>query len=135
MGESLLLKVLTPTGMVVDAGVLEVSVPGAQGEFGVLPGHTYYLAVLRSGRLSYRTEEGREILAIRDGLAEVNEDRVIVLTREARRPGEVGGGELEQREKEALRGFENAVIAGEPTAALQDELNFLLALKPEAHGA
>ena len=40
------LEVVTPTGTAVSTNVDEVIVPGAEGEFGVLAGHTPFMSAL-----------------------------------------------------------------------------------------
>jgi F0F1-type ATP synthase epsilon subunit len=47
----LTLEVVTPDRSVVTERVDEVEIPGADGYFGVLPGHTPLLAMLKVGEL------------------------------------------------------------------------------------
>ena len=49
----------------------EVVLPGVEGEFGVLPGHTPLLAVLQTGRMWYRQGTEKRFLAVSMGFAEV----------------------------------------------------------------
>jgi F-type H+-transporting ATPase subunit epsilon len=83
------LQIVTPDRLVVKERVDEVQVPGSQGYFGVLPGHTPMLASLAVGELWYRQGQDRTYLAIASGFAEVLPDRVTILARLAERAEEI----------------------------------------------
>jgi len=87
--QKLHLKVVTPARVVVDERVDEVSLPGALGELGILPGHAALLAGLRIGELSYRQGVREHWLALQWGFAEVSGDDVTVLADVAERPAEI----------------------------------------------
>ena len=63
----------------------EVSMPGQEGDFGVLPGHTPLFAGLRTGTMWYRQGSEKHYLAVSVGFAEVLPDRVTVLAQVAER--------------------------------------------------
>ncbi len=63
----------------------EVSMPGQEGDFGVLPGHTPLFAGLRTGTMWYRQGNEKHFLAVSVGFAEVLPDRVTVLAQVAER--------------------------------------------------
>jgi len=67
MSEQFQLRVVTPRRLVLAELVREVSAPGTVGEFGVLADHITFLSSIETGPLSYRTDRGRGILAIRSG--------------------------------------------------------------------
>jgi F-type H+-transporting ATPase subunit epsilon len=73
----------------VDESVDEVQIPGADGYFGVLPGHTPLLAMLGAGELWYRQGTDIHYALIAFGFAEVQPDRVIILSQIAERPEEI----------------------------------------------
>jgi F-type H+-transporting ATPase subunit epsilon len=83
------LKVVTPTRVAVDAEVDEVTLPGAVGALGILPGHTPLLTSLRIGELSYRTGMREHFLAVQWGFAEIANDQVTVLAEVAELPEEI----------------------------------------------
>ena len=64
-------------------------IPGSEGYFGVLPGHTPLLAALAVGELWYRKGQEKTYLAIAFGFAEVLPDRVTILARLAERAEEI----------------------------------------------
>jgi F-type H+-transporting ATPase subunit epsilon len=75
--------------MIVQDRVDEVEIPGSEGYFGVLPGHTPLLASLAVGELWYRKGQEKTFLSIAFGFAEVLPDRVTVLARLAERAEEI----------------------------------------------
>src|SRR3989304_4358183 len=58
MGSRIRLELVTPERLLVSEEVDEVIAPGYHGEFGVLPEHTPYLAILSIGVLRYRKGDG-----------------------------------------------------------------------------
>jgi F-type H+-transporting ATPase subunit epsilon len=86
---SLTLEIVTPERLLVREQVDEVEIPGSQGYFGVLPGHTPLLATLQVGELWYRKGQEKTFLVIAFGFAEVLPDRVTILAQIAEKADEV----------------------------------------------
>lgn len=97
----LTLEIVTPDRSVVTERVDEVEVPGSEGYFGVLPGHTPLLATLKVGELWYR--KGGEVVyvSIAFGFAEVLPDRVTILAQLAERPEEIDVARAEAAKRRA----------------------------------
>lgn len=95
------LQIVTPDRMIVQDRVDEVQIPGAEGYFGVLPGHTPLLASLHVGELWYRRGQEKTHLAIAFGFAEVLPDRVTILARLAERAEDVDLPRAEAAKKRA----------------------------------
>src|SRR5438552_16852399 len=89
------LEVVTPDRSVVTERVDEVEIPGSDGYFGVLPGHTPLLALLQVGELWFRQGQEKHYLAIAFGFAEVLPDRVTVLAQIAEKADEIDVGRAE----------------------------------------
>jgi F-type H+-transporting ATPase subunit epsilon len=85
----LALEIVTPDRAVVHENVDEVQVPGSEGYFGVLPGHTPMLALLQVGQFWYRKGAEKVFVSVGTGAVEVMPDRVIVLARTAEKPEEI----------------------------------------------
>ena len=83
------LQIVTPDRLVVRERVDEVEIPGAEGYFGVLPGHTPLLAALAVGELWYRKGEEKTYFAIAFGFAEVLPDSVTILAQLAEKAEEI----------------------------------------------
>ena len=81
--EYLTLEIVTPERGIISERVDEVQVPGAEGAFGILPGHTPLLATLQVGELWYRRGEETSYVAVSFGFAEVQPDRVSILAQMA----------------------------------------------------
>ena len=96
------LQVLTPERMLVHQQVDEVEIPGADGYFGVLPGHTPLLAALKAGELWYRVGQQKTYLAIAYGFAEVLPDRVSILARLAEKAEDIDVERAEAARRRAL---------------------------------
>jgi len=98
------LQIVTPDRLLVQEQVDEVQVPGAEGYFGVLPGHTPFLATLGIGELWYRKGQEKTFLSISGGFAEVLPDRVTILARIAERAEDIDVGRaVAARERAAWR--------------------------------
>src|SRR4051794_26981539 len=83
------LQIVTPDKLVLRESVDEVEIPGSEGYFGVLPGHTPMLAALAVGELWYRQGQEKTYLSIAFGFAEVLPDRVTILARLAERADDI----------------------------------------------
>lgn len=80
MSDSILLEIVTPTGVALRKQVADVTAPSVAGEFGVMPGHVPLLAALRTGIVTYH-ESGKEHRhAVAHGFVEVIGDKALVLT-------------------------------------------------------
>jgi F-type H+-transporting ATPase subunit epsilon len=95
------LQIVSPDHSLVDEQVDEVEIPGADGYFGVLPGHTPLLASLQVGELWYRRGEDKQYIAIAFGFAEVQPDRVTILASVAEKAGEIDVTRAEAAKKRA----------------------------------
>ncbi len=83
------LEFVTPSQVIARDDVDEVGLPGEEGDFGVLPGHTPLLAALRTGQFWYRVGNERHYAFVDGGYAEVVPDRVSVLARVAERAEQI----------------------------------------------
>ena len=70
---------VTPSRLVLDEEVDEVTAPGALGEFGVLPNHIAFLTLLEPGEMSYKQGSAKYFLAVSGGYAEVLDNLMTVL--------------------------------------------------------
>lgn len=86
---ALALELVTPDRAIVHEDVEEIELPGSEGYFGVLPGHTPLLATLGVGEMWYRRGQEKFFLSLAGGFAEVLPDRVIVLAQIAERAEDI----------------------------------------------
>jgi F-type H+-transporting ATPase subunit epsilon len=89
--EAIELIVVTPERQLLRETVVEVTLPGGDGELGILPGHAPLITELGIGELSYRTAASSQplSLAVVRGFAEVLPDRVTLLAETAERAEEI----------------------------------------------
>lgn len=89
--EAIELTVVTPERELLRETVVEVTIPGLEGELGILPGHAPLMTELGVGELSYRTGTSSQPIALSliRGFAEVLSDRVTVLAETAERAEEI----------------------------------------------
>jgi F-type H+-transporting ATPase subunit epsilon len=83
------LSIVTPERSLVSEDVDEVQIPGANGYFGVLPGHAPLFSELKVGELSYRKGSTWTSLVVAWGFVEVINDQVRVLAETAERAHEI----------------------------------------------
>ncbi len=95
------LHIVSADRSLVNEQVDEVEIPGADGYFGVLPGHTPLLAALQVGQLWYRQGQDKHYLLIAFGFAEVQPDRVTILAQTAEKADEIDVGRAEAAKKRA----------------------------------
>jgi F-type H+-transporting ATPase subunit epsilon len=120
----LLLKVLTPEGSVLEGDVSEVTLPGSEGELGVLPAHAALLTKIIPGALAYRAPDGQGTIAVGRGVAEVRDDRVIVLVERAVPAEDIDAAALDARRKQLLAERDTG-LPEERLEAIDDELVLL----------
>jgi F-type H+-transporting ATPase subunit epsilon len=82
---SLHFELVTPEKLLRSEEVYMVTVPGAEGDFGVLEGHAPFMSTIRDGELLVQRTSGAapEAIAIRGGFAEVNARGLTVLAEHA----------------------------------------------------
>ena len=107
---SIELQIVTPDRLLVKEQVDEVQIPGSEGYFGVLPGHTPLLAALSAGELWFRQGQTKTYLAISFGFAEVLPDRVTILARVAEKAEEI---DVERAEAARQRAEERLTRKGD----------------------
>ena len=98
---SILLQIVTPDRLIVNEQVDEVEIPGTEGYFGVLPGHTPLLASLAVGELWYRKGQEKVYLSLAFGFCEVLPDRVTILATLAERAEEIDVARAEEAKRRA----------------------------------
>ncbi|MEQ1726439.1 MAG: ATP synthase F1 subunit epsilon [Sphingopyxis sp.] len=74
-------ELVTPTALVRSEDVYMVTVPGTEGDFGVLEGHAPVMSTIREGELAiyHSADAAPEMLAIVGGFVEVNESGLTIL--------------------------------------------------------
>ena len=95
------LQIVSADRSLLNETVDEVVIPGFDGYFGVLPGHTPLLAVLHVGELWYRQGQDKHYVSIAFGFAEVLPDRVTILAQIAEKADEIDVARAEAAKRRA----------------------------------
>ena len=70
------LEIITPNGVIFDDDVKQVTLPGSEGEFGVLPRHATLVSLLDTGVIVIEKADGSELaVAINSGYVKVDEEK------------------------------------------------------------
>jgi len=100
MADELMVEIATPEKMVFSDKVEEVTIPGVDGEFGVLFGHAPLLTLVNIGELDYTRDNKKIHYAIGAGYVEVTFQKVTLLLDSAERSDEIDK-ESAKKEKDA----------------------------------
>jgi F-type H+-transporting ATPase subunit epsilon len=78
------LEIATPGGVIYDGEARMVTLPGSEGEFGVLPDHATLVSLLSTGVISIDMPDAQKVeVAINSGYVKVNESKVTCLVDDA----------------------------------------------------
>ena len=83
------LEIVTPERVVFNGVVEEVTIPGTEGEFGVLRGHASLLSSVDVGELAFVRDHKKTRFAVNTGYVEVTASKVTVLVETAERADEI----------------------------------------------
>lgn len=83
-------EIVTPSRQLFSGDVQMITMPGIDGEMGVLGGHAPLLTTLNIGEIALHRADGEtEYIAVSGGVVEVRPDKVIILARSAERADEI----------------------------------------------
>ena len=74
------LEITTPTGQVYSKDVDMVTLPGREGEMGILPMHVPLITLLGDGEIIARRGNEEDHLLVTGGCAEITPERVAIIT-------------------------------------------------------
>jgi len=89
MADELMLEIVTPEKLAFSDKVEEVTIPGTEGEFGVLKGHEAFLSSVDIGELNFLKDGKKTYYAVNTGYAEVTSSKVTVLVETAERSDQI----------------------------------------------
>ena len=79
MADDLVLEIVTPEELAFSDVVEEVTLPGSEGEFGVLVGHVPFLSSIKVGELNYTKDNKKAYYLVGEGYAEITGLKATVL--------------------------------------------------------
>ena len=134
---TLRLEIVTPERKTYSEDVDMVTIPGADGEYGILPLHVPLITALKPGELRILKGGQETFLATGGGFAEVMPDRVSILTDAAVRDTEIDENTAQAAVDRAKAALEDKSIGTEAQAAAEAAIANSLAqlhLKRRRHG-
>ncbi len=102
-------ELVSPERLLKSEPVEMVVVPGAEGDFGVLPGHSLLIATVRPGVIDiHEGGQVRESIFVAGGFAEVSPERCTVLAEEAVPVADIDKAAAEKRLEDAKAALRDA---------------------------
>jgi len=97
MADRVQFELVTPERLILSTEVEMVVVPGSEGNFGVLPGHSPLISTIRPGMIEvYETRAAvSDRIFVVSGIAEVTPERCTVLAEEAMDPATLDRAAIE----------------------------------------
>ena len=119
MTNKLNLEVVTPFRTVLNEDVDSVTLPGIEGELGILPEHVPLLTTLDTGIMSYVNGSGNtQAIAVHWGYAQVDGNNVRVLAELAETADEI---DLPRAQEAEIKAKELLQSGDSPTSEWEDE--------------
>src|SRR5579875_4062103 len=128
MADKVKFELVSPERLLLSQDVAMVVVPGGEGNFGVLPGHSLLISSVRPGIIDVYADDQNAVsqrIFVSGGFAEVTPERCTVLADEALPVGEIDRGATEAEAKEAES--QHAGIKEQTARAASDEKSDVMA--------
>jgi F-type H+-transporting ATPase subunit epsilon len=122
----LLLEIVTPERLAYSDTVDAVTLPGSEGELGVLPHHAPLVSMLGLGELRIRKGGEVESFAIVGGFLQVRPDKVVVMAQTADIAAEIDQEKAQEARKEAEKALEGGFHEGADLSAARAALQVAL---------
>jgi F-type H+-transporting ATPase subunit epsilon len=122
MADQVHFELVSPERLLFSANVGEVVIPGAEGDFGVLAGHSSLVSTVRAGVIHILDGGGRitERIFVEGGFAEVNAAGCTVLAERAVKVDEIDRTGAEQSVADAREDIEDAKTDAARAAAMAE---------------
>ncbi|AWJ84482.1 F0F1 ATP synthase subunit epsilon [Azospirillum sp. TSH58] len=109
MADKVEFELVSPEKLLTSQPVDMVVVPGSEGDFGVLAGHSPMISTVRPGVIDvYEADRVVDRVFVAGGFAEVTETRCTVLAEEAIAVAEIDRGKVEQQIRDLSEDLEDA---------------------------
>ncbi len=121
MANTIRLEIVTPTATVYSEDVEMVTLPAIEGQMGVLPQHVRLMTQLVPGELIVRKNAHDEFLAVGEGLVEVTNERISIVTNMAIPADQIDEAAVEEARQRAASRL-NEKISSEEVASVNAAL-------------
>lgn len=114
MADHIQFELVSPERLLVSQAVEMVVIPGAEGDFGVLPGHAPLISNVRPGMIAvFEDNKVVERIFVAGGFAEVTPERCTVLAEAATIVDDIDRAEVEAQMRDAREDLAEAKDDGE----------------------
>ena len=118
------LSIVTPNGSIFEDAIKSVTLPGKEGEFGVLPHHASLVSALTVGVIEIEKKDAsKEAIAINWGHVKVSEDSVDILVDGAVALTSTGASDISVKLEEARNLVNSVQDANVSMAAVEAKIN------------
>jgi F-type H+-transporting ATPase subunit epsilon len=122
--DTIKLSIVTPNGEIFSGDVKTVTLPGKEGEFGVMPKHASLVSALTVGVIDIvNTDSSEDMIAINWGHVKVSEDMVDVLVDGAVALNENDGSDISAKLAKAKELVNSVQDANVSMAAVEAKIN------------
>jgi len=122
--DTIKLSIVTPNGEIFNSDVKSVTLPGKEGEFGVLPGHASLVSALMVGVIEIEKKNAvKEAVAINWGHVKVSEDSVDILVDGAISLSAGNDSEISEKLKQAIELVGSVKDANVSLAHVESKIN------------
>jgi len=125
----LVLEIITPTKVILNEEVDEVTVPTVNGEISILPNHVDLLTKIKPGELIIHRSNKDELFAITGGFLEVSKNHINILADHAVRAADIEIAKAEQARERAQRAMKEKASEKDFAVADAELRKALLELK------
>jgi F-type H+-transporting ATPase subunit epsilon len=126
MTDKISFDLVSPERLLLSTDAEMVTIPGTEGDMGVMAGHMPLISTLRPGVIA--VSGGEQRFYVMGGFVEVNPTKLTVLAEEAVAVAELDAAALDQRIKNAEEDVKLAKSDGDRTKA-QETLDYLRGLR------
>jgi len=113
MADTIKLEIVTPQATVYSEDVDMVTLPGVEGQMGILPHHVRLMTQLVPGEMIVRKNGQVRFLAVGEGLVEVTGDRVAIVTDMAVATENIDEAKAEEARQRAAARLRDKISAAE----------------------
>jgi F-type H+-transporting ATPase subunit epsilon len=113
MANTIRLEIVTPEATVYSEDVDMVTLPGIEGQMGVLPHHVRLMTLLTPGELIVRKAGHTDFMAVGEGLVDVTGERVSILTNMAIAVDKIDAAAAEEARQRAAARLKEKISAEE----------------------
>ena len=126
MAETMKFDLVSPERRLMQADVISVRIPGADGDLTAMPGHAPLITTLRPGVLVVETEKGTEEFVVTGGFAEIGDGMSVLAERSLPR-GDMDQATYDEMVEEAQQEYKKAKEAFQNEPGPVDDAAKLLA--------